>query len=241
MAGNKLPAGPVIMCKLTAFAITEDSDIDCIGGGKMEMVYQASSQYFEFLNQQVKKLHMERSQGFSTNIFGALTGSRCKTRRKQVTSILSTPVTTGSHIPATPIDAPTSKTLSEDVTQAELEARPPAPVPLNEEPAEKSSTSSQLGKSYVADVQHNGKHIPFHCTDTDECKHLTNHVNEHLSNEVYNMFKDLFSNVNHDSIQETYPKISIYNQIFMQFVEKTSFKYVLDLKFTKLEAPEVDL
>ena len=46
MAGNKLPAGSVIMCKLTAFVIMEDSDIDYIGRGKMEMVYQTNDQYF---------------------------------------------------------------------------------------------------------------------------------------------------------------------------------------------------
>ena len=54
MAGNKLPAGSVIMCKLTALVIMEDSDIDYIGGGQMEMIYQADDQYFKFLNQQVK-------------------------------------------------------------------------------------------------------------------------------------------------------------------------------------------
>ena len=35
-AGNKLHAGLVIMCKLTPFVIMEDSDIDYVGGGKME-------------------------------------------------------------------------------------------------------------------------------------------------------------------------------------------------------------
>ena len=75
----------------------EDGDIDYIGGGKMEIVYQADDQYFEFLNQQVKELHVERSQGFIISIFRAITGSRCKTRRKQVTGILPTPVTTGSY------------------------------------------------------------------------------------------------------------------------------------------------
>ena len=45
MAGNKLPAGSVIMCKLTAFVIMEHGDIYYIGGGKMDMVYQADDQY----------------------------------------------------------------------------------------------------------------------------------------------------------------------------------------------------
>ena len=77
MAGNRLPAGSVIMCKLTAFVIMEDGDPDYVGGGKMEMVYQANDQYIKFLNQQEKVLHMESSQGFITSIFQALAGSRC--------------------------------------------------------------------------------------------------------------------------------------------------------------------
>ena len=81
------------------------------------------------------------------------------------------------------------------MTQAELVARLPAPASLNKEPAEEPSTNNQLEESYIADVQHNGKHIPFHYSDTDECKHLTNHFNEHLSDKIYKMFKDFFSNV----------------------------------------------
>ena len=125
----------------------EDGDIDYVGGDKMEMVYQANNWYFEFLCQQVKELYMEKGQGFITSVFRSLTGSRHKTRRKQVSGILPTPVTIRSHTPATPIDLPTSKTLSEDVTQADLVARPPAPAFLNEEPAEEPSTNNQLGES----------------------------------------------------------------------------------------------
>ena len=178
-------------------------------------------------------------KGFITSVFRATTASRCKTRRKQVTGILPTLVTTGSHTPATLIDTPTRKTLSQDVTKAELVARLPEPVFLNEEPV--AEPSNQLGESYVADLQHNDKHVPFHCTDVDECKHLTNHFNECLSDKVYNTFKDLFTNINLDSIQETYPKSNVYNKIIMQFVEETHLKYSLDIKFTKLEAPEVCL
>ena len=116
MAGNKLPARWDIMCKLTASVVTQDGDIDYVGGSKMEMVYQANNQYFKFLNQQVKELHMERSQVFITSIFRALTGSRCKTRSKQITGILPMSVTVGSHTPATSIDAPATKTLSDDMT-----------------------------------------------------------------------------------------------------------------------------
>ena len=192
MAGNTLSAGSVIMCKLTSFVIMEDGDIDHIGGDKIEMVYQANDQYFEFLDQQVKELDMERSQGFITSIFRALTSSRCKTRRKQVTGIPPMSLTIGTHIPATPIDALTSKILAEDMTQAKLVARQLAPVALEEDPMEESSPSNELRESYVTDIQCSSKHIPLHCIDAEEHKHLTNNFNEQLNAKIFNMFKDLF-------------------------------------------------
>ena len=80
---------------------SQDGDIDYMGGGKMEMVYHANNQYFEFLNQQVKKLDMERSQGFIKSILRAITDSQCKIRRKQVTGRPPMPVTIGSYSLAT--------------------------------------------------------------------------------------------------------------------------------------------
>ena len=124
-------------------------------------------------------------------------------------------MTIESHTPATLIDAPASKTLTEDMTQAELVARLLAPVSPTEEPAEESSTNHQLGESYTGDVQHNGKYVPFHCTDAHECQHLTNNFIKHLSDKVYNTFRDHFSNINLDSIQETYPKINVYNKHYI--------------------------
>ena len=109
------------------------------------------------------------------------------------------------------------------MTQIEVIARPPSPVPINEDEMVESSTNNQLGVSYVADVQHSGSNVPFHCTDTMTCKHLTNDLTECLYDKVYNTFKDLFNDININSIQETYPKISIYNNRIVQFVEeKTS-------------------
>ena len=46
MVGNRLPVGSVIMCKLALFVITNDGDIDYVGGSKMEMVYWADDKYF---------------------------------------------------------------------------------------------------------------------------------------------------------------------------------------------------
>ena len=116
MAGNRSPVGSVIMCKLTPLVITKDGDINYVGGGKMEIVYQADDEYFEFLDQQVKELHMERSQGFITSVYRALTGSRCKTRSRQVISIPPTLVTMESCLPVTQNKPSSGKTLEEDAT-----------------------------------------------------------------------------------------------------------------------------
>ena len=75
----------------------------------------------------------------------------------------------------------------------------------------------------------------------EEHEHLTNHFNEQLNVKILDIFKDLFSNVNVDSIQETYPNINVYNKIITQFVEETNMRYGVSLKFTELEAPEVGL
>ena len=87
----------------------------------------------------------------------------------------------------------------------------------------------------------NSKHIPLLCTDVEEHKHLTNHFNKQLNVKIFDIFTDHFSNVNVDSIQETYLKISVYNKVIGQYVEQTNLKYSFSLKFTKLEAPEVGL
>ena len=124
---------------------------------------------------------------------------------------------------------------------ADLVSRLLVPVSLNEESVKQSGTGNQIGGSYVADIQWSSKHVSLHCTDVEEHKHLKNHFNEQLNINRFNTFKDLFSDVNVDSIQETYSKFSIYNKIIIQYVEETNIKHGLNLKFTKLEAPEVGL
>ena len=95
---------------------------------------------------------------------------------------------------------------------------------MTKEEVEESSNNNQLGESYVAGVQHSSSKAPFHCTDEMTCEYLKNHFNESLNDKIWNTFKDLFSNINIDSIQETYPKISIYNIIIMQYVEESNLK-----------------
>ena len=120
MVGNRLPAGSVIMCKLTPFVITKNGDIDYVGGSKMEMVYWTDDEYTEFLDQQVKEHHMERSQKFIMSMYMALTGSRHKTRRRQVTGITPTPVTTELCASTSQNKPPLDKTLEEDTTKDEF-------------------------------------------------------------------------------------------------------------------------
>ena len=68
----------------------------------------------------------------------------------------------------------------------------------------------------MAEAQQGSKHVSLIQTDAEEHEHLTNHFNEKLNVKIFYMFTDLFSNVNVDSIQETYPKISVYNKIIIQ-------------------------
>ena len=62
-----------------------------------------------------------------------------------------------------------------------------------------------------------------------EHKHFTNHLTNIINAKILDTFKDLFSNINVDSIQETYPKISVYNKIITQYIEGTNIKHSLNL------------
>ena len=90
---------------MTPFVIIEDRDIDRLEGGRMDAIYQADDQYFELFKEEVRKLQAEKSQSITISVFQDLTGSRCKMRRRQVTSIPITPETTGMASPVTVTDA----------------------------------------------------------------------------------------------------------------------------------------
>ena len=64
--------------------------------GKMEDICQADDRYFDFLEGQVRELKEEKNQSILVSMFRAHTGSRCRTKRRQVTGILPTPVTSES-------------------------------------------------------------------------------------------------------------------------------------------------
>ena len=98
-AGNRMPAKSVIFCKKRPFVITEDGDINLFAGGEMDVIYQAADEGFNFLENQVRDLKAERNQSIITSTFRTLTGTRHKTRRKQVTGIPPMPITQGAVIP----------------------------------------------------------------------------------------------------------------------------------------------
>ena len=129
--------------------------------------------------------------------------------------------------------------MEEDTTQDEFGAK--QQDTLDEVPKEESITNSNLRESYVVEVQQDSKHIPLIHTGVEKHEHLTNHCNEKLNTKIFDTFTDLFSNVNVDSILETYPKINLCNKVITLYVEGTNMKYGLELKFTKLEALEVGL
>ena len=67
-----------------------------------------------------REFDAERNQSVLTSIFRTLTGTRCKTRRRQVTSILSMPITLGVTGPTViPSVAATLGTPETIVTQAQ--------------------------------------------------------------------------------------------------------------------------
>ena len=98
-AGNRIPAKSVIFCKKRPFIITEDGDIDKFAGEEMDVFYQVADKDFNFYEAQIRELDAERNQSVITSIFRTLTGTRCKTRRRHVTSIPPMSITLGAASP----------------------------------------------------------------------------------------------------------------------------------------------
>ena len=119
--------------------------------GKMETVYQADNQCFEFFKGQVRELQVDKSQGFITSVFQALKVIRHKTRRRQVTGTPLMPVTSGSATPVTMPDAQATTASLTQVETAQIESipEPLIPIPIAEAPMQWPSVDSQLGGSYI--------------------------------------------------------------------------------------------
>ena len=59
-AVNRLPARCVLCCSMAPFIITEDGDIDNFAGGKVDTIYQADDEYFDFFEEQARELQAEK-------------------------------------------------------------------------------------------------------------------------------------------------------------------------------------
>ena len=69
--------------------------------------------------------------------------------------------------------------------------------------------NSHLGGSYITDTQvhHDNSNMSVCSLDSEANENLKTHFNKRLNNKVYDTFKELFSNVNIDSIKEVYLKL----------------------------------
>ena len=116
----------------------------------MENIYQADEWYFDFLEGQVRELKEEKNQSILVSVFRALTGSRCRTRRGQVTGIPLTPVTSESLPASHPnVGATTMMQLTPNETEQDKSAPEQLdPIPI-EEAARQPSVDNQLGGSYI--------------------------------------------------------------------------------------------
>ena len=66
------PTESVPFCRMTPFIITEDGNINNFVGGKVDDIYQADDQYFDFFKEQVKDLQVEKSLSIITSVFELL-------------------------------------------------------------------------------------------------------------------------------------------------------------------------
>ena len=98
-APHKMHKSSVLFCKMTLFIITKNGDIDYFTGGQMDVIYQADDEYFNFFEEQFRELQAKKSQSIITRVFRAPTGTRCKTRWRQITGIATMLVTMGLATP----------------------------------------------------------------------------------------------------------------------------------------------
>ena len=57
---------------MTPFIITKDGDIDNFVGRKVDAIYQADEEYFNFFKEQTRELQAEKSQSIITSVFELL-------------------------------------------------------------------------------------------------------------------------------------------------------------------------
>ena len=169
-------------------------------------------------------------------------GSSHKTRRRQVTRTLSILVTSGSTTPVTTPDAQATAMMPTQVETIQTESAPEplAPVPIVGTPMQQPHMDSKLGGSYITTTQaQNTGNVSLCSLDLVAHEYLKHHFNERLNDKVYGTFKELFNNINTDSIKEALPKVSVYITIIAKHVKEINLKYGIELSYTQLEATEI--
>ena len=135
----------------------------------MDVIYQAADEDFNFFEAQVRELDAEGNQSIITGIFRTHTGTRCKTRRRQVTGIPPILITPGvasptdvlsvATIPGTPV---TIMTPAQETLAATTVLDTPAMVEQGSSvletilPVHPATNESHLGASYLNNCLHQG-------------------------------------------------------------------------------------
>ena len=131
----------------------------------MGVIYQATDDDFNFFESQTGEFNAERNQSIMTSIFRTLTGTRYKTRRRQVTGIPQTPITLGAASPtvipsvaAYPGTPVTNTNPCQETSKAALDA-PAAEelelsVPETALPVTTASNEGHFGASYLNNCAH---------------------------------------------------------------------------------------
>ena len=108
--------------------------------------------------------------------------------------------------------------------------------PIEEVPMQQPGVDSQLGGCHITNVQtENVGSVSPYSLDSVAHEYLKNHFNKRLNNKVVKTFKELFGNINTDSIKEVLPKVCVYNNIIAKYVEEINLKYGIMLSFMQLE------
>ena len=139
-------------------------------------------------------------------------------------------LTMGKATPVTATDAQATQML-----QVPIKAipDPTMPAPVTVIPMQLPMAESQLGGSYINNLQvHNSSNISMCSSDSEIQENLKSHFNNRLSDRIYTTFRELFSNVNIDSVQEKMPKINEYNREKARYVEDINTKYGITLNYT---------
>ena len=105
---------------------------------------------------------------------------------------------------------------------------------------QQAGVESQLGDSYIITLHtENVGDVSLCNLDSVAHEYLKNHFNKRLNDKVVKTFKELFGNINTDSIKEAQPKVSVFNNIIAKYVKEINLKYGIVLSFMQFKASKV--